>query len=153
MRNASEYFQRVLKQYGVPDAAYYILTSIDTANQEGYTLFAIVYRPTFSITVVDKYDGKSIRQFNREDRIFYEPFLTDANGKPLDTIIDWAGFPIEYHQTQKQQAVLLTLAANAVAEGRKRSDYWAAEKHWVAGDFFRHCQATKGQDGKRHGYR
>lgn len=135
MKNASEYFQKILKQYGIPDAEHYILTSIDTANKEGATLFAIVYRPASSITVIDKYDGKTIRTFAREDRLFYEPFQADVNGKPLDVIIDWAGVPTEYSKTQKQQAVLLTLAANAVAEGRKRSDYWLAEKRWITGEF------------------
>jgi hypothetical protein len=135
MKNASEYFQKILKQYGIPDADHYILTSIDTANKENATLFAIVYRPTNVINVVDKYDGRTIRRFTSDDRLFYEPFDKDVNGKPIDVIIDWAGVPVDYYKTQKQQAVLLTLAANAVAEGRKRSDYWMAEKRWIAGQF------------------
>lgn len=145
MKNASEYFQKVLKQYGVPDAERYILTSIDTANKEGATLFAIVYRPAKEISVIDKYDGKTIRRFTSEDRLFYEPFDKDVNGRPLDVIIDWAGVPIEYYKTQKQQAVLLTLAANAVAEGRKRSDYWAEERRWIDGQF---NEILKQQDDK-----
>jgi len=135
MKHASEYFQKVLKRYGVPDPQNYILTSIDTANKDGATLFAIVYRPARTITVIDKYDGKTVRAFTSEDRLFYEPFQTDINGKPLDVIVDWAGVPVEYYKNQKQQAVLLTLAANAVADGRKRSDYWAKERQWISGDF------------------
>ena len=145
MKNASEYFQKILKQYGVPDAEHYILTSIDTANKEGATLFAIVYRPANAISVVDKYDGKTIRRFTLDDRLYYEPFDKDVNGRPLDVIIDWAGVPTESYKTQKQQAVLLTLAANAVAEGRKRSDYWAAERRWIAGQF---NEILKQQDDK-----
>lgn len=136
MKHATEYFQKVLKRYGVPDPQHYILTSIDTANKDGATLFAVVYRPTKSITVLDKYDQKTLRTFTADDRLFYEPFQTDINGKQLDIIVDWAGVPIDHYKTQKQQAVLLTLAANAVAEGRKRSDYWMAEKRWIAGEFF-----------------
>lgn len=135
MRHASEYFQKILKRYGVSDPENYILTSIDTANKQGFTLFAVVYRPAKSITVVDKYDGKTIRTYTSEDRMFYEPAQTSVNGKSLDVIIDWAGVPAEYYSTQKQQAVLLTLAANAVADGRKRSDYWIAEKRWIDGEY------------------
>ncbi|MFN0316130.1 MAG: hypothetical protein ACKVQA_13965 [Burkholderiales bacterium] len=145
MRNASEDFQRVLKQYGVPNSERYILTSIDTANKEGATLFAVVYRPVKEITVTDKYDGKTVRRFAPEDRLYYEPFEKDANGNSLDVIIDWAGVPAEYYKTQKQQAVLLTLAANAVVEGRRRTDYWAAERGWIAGQF---GEILKQQDEK-----
>ncbi len=135
MKHASEYFQKVLAQHGTPDAQHYILTSIDTANPQGFTLFAVVYRPTDAVTVIDKYDGKTIRKFTREDRLFYEPFAVDVNGKPLDTIVDYAGVPTESYKTQKQQAILLTLSANAVADGKKRSDYWDAEKLWISGAF------------------
>lgn len=135
MKNASEYFQKVLKQYGVADAEHYILTSIDTANKDGATLFAAIYRPAKEISVVDKYDGKTIRRFGPEDRLYYEPYEKDASGKPLDSVIDWAGTPVEFSKTQKQQAVLLTLAANAVIEGKRRADYWEAERSWIEGQF------------------
>ena len=148
MRHASEYFQKVLKRYGIRDPEHYILTSIDTANRQGATLFAVVYRPATAITVIDKYDGKTIRRFTAEDRLFYEPFQTDAQGRPLDTVIDWGGLPIDQYTSQKQQAVLLTLAANAVAEGRKRSDYWEAERRWISGAFL---EVMKAQDDKVKG--
>jgi hypothetical protein len=135
MKHASEYFQKVLQRYGVADPSNYFLASIDTANKKGYTLFAVVYRPTKSITVIDKYDGKTVRNFTSSDRLFYEPFQTDIRGNPLDTIIDYAGMPLDQYGTQKQQAILLTLAANAVASDKKRSDYWEAEKRWIAGQF------------------
>jgi len=148
MKHATEYFQKILKQYGVPDSQHYILTSIDTANKHNATLFAVVYRPTKSIRVVDKYDGRTIRNFTAEDRLFYEPFQKDVNGRPLDVVIDWAGTLVDYYKTQKQQAVLLTLAANAVAEGRKRSDYWENERRWIAGEF---ADIMRDQDGKVRG--
>lgn len=135
MKHASAYFQKVLRRYGVKDASSYILTSIDTATDKGYTLFAVVYRPASSITVIDKYDGKTIRRFTRDDRLFYEPFQTDAKGNALDVIVDWAGIPGEQSRTQKQQAILLTLAANAVVEGRTRADYWAQERSWIEGAY------------------
>lgn len=135
MKHASKYFQKVLEQHGIKNSSNYILTSIDTANDHGYTLFAVVYRPLGSITVVDKYDGKSIRNFTSDDRLFYEPFQADAKGNSLDVIIDWAGIPTNQYNTQKQQAILLTLAANAAVSEKTKNSYWDAEKSWISGQF------------------
>ena len=135
MKHASEYFQKVLTHHGVTNPSNYILTSIDTANKNGFTLFAVVYRPAKSITVIDKYDGKTIRTFTSEDRLYFEPFQSDAKGNSLDVIVDWAGIPADQYSIQKQQAVLLTLAANAVASEKMRTDYWTAEKRWIGGEY------------------
>jgi len=135
MKHASEYFQKVLSRYGVPNANRYILTSIDTANAKGYTLFAVVYRPASAIRVIDKYDGTTVRNFEAGDRLFYEPFMKDINGRPLDTLIDWAALPREYIKTQKAQALLLTMAANAVVNEKRSPDYWETEKRWIAGEY------------------
>ena len=135
MKHATESFQKVLKTYGVHDAGRYILTSIDTANKDGFTLFAVVYRPSDSIQVFDKYKASIIRNFSKEDRLFYEPFQKDINGRALDEIIDWAGLPREDIKTQKAQAILITLAANSVVDGKKSPDYWEAERRWIAGQF------------------
>lgn len=135
MKHATEFLQKVLSRQGVPNASNYILTSIDTANKNGYTLFAVVYRPKKNITVIDKYDGKTIRNFTSDDRLFYEPFRTDINGKTLDTIVDLAGMPTDQYTSQKQQAILLTLAANAIASEKIRTDYWTIEKRWIDGEF------------------
>jgi hypothetical protein len=135
MKHASEYFQKVLSHQGVANASSYILTSIDTAKNDGFTLFAIVYRPAKSINVIDKYDGKTVRNFTSDDRLYYEPFQFDAKGNPQDVIVDWAGIPTDQSASQKQQAVLLTLAANAVASEKRRADYWVAEKRWIDGQF------------------
>jgi hypothetical protein len=133
MRQASAYLQQVLKQYGVADAEHYVLTSIDTANNQGYGLYAVVYRPQNQITVIDKYDRKTPRTFGPEDRLYYEPFKTTIDGQPLDQVVDWAGVVLEQARSQKQQAVLLTLAANRIVAGQRRNDYWAAEANWLAG--------------------
>jgi hypothetical protein len=137
MKHATKSFQAVLKRYGVYEAERYILTSIDTANSDGYTLFAVVYRPSDSIRVVDKYDGRKTRHFTKEDRLFYEPFRQDITGQPLDSIVDWAGLPREYVKTQKGQSLLITLAANAVVEKKRRSDYWENETRWIDGDYLK----------------
>jgi hypothetical protein len=135
MKHASEYFQKVLNRYGVPDSGNYILTSIDTANSKGYTLFAAVYRPANTINVIDKYDGTTKRTFERSDRLYYEPFAKDTNGRKLDVVIDWAAMPRDIIKTQKAQALLLTMAANAVANEKRSPDYWEIEKRWIAGEY------------------
>ncbi len=137
MKHATDYFQKVLKDYGVPDWDRYILTSIDTANDDGYTLFAVVYRPVDQITVVDKYNSSLNRTFNKTERLSYEPYERDISGNSLDTIIDYAGLPRKHVQNQKAQAILITMAANAVVQGRRSPDYWQAEKDWIAGDYLR----------------
>jgi len=135
MKHATERFQKVLHAYGVNDAGRYILTSIDTANKEGFTLFAVVYRPEDSIRVFDKYNPSIVRNFTKEDRLFYEPFEKDVNNRTLDGIVDWAAMPREDIKTQKAQAILITLAANSVVEGKKSPEYWEIERHWIAGQF------------------
>ncbi len=135
MKEATQFFQTVLKQYGVPDFDRYILASVDTATDAGYTLYSVIYRPTNTIQVVDKYDGRSIRTFSTEDRLFYDPYKQDAQNKSLDVIIDWAGLSKDSTQTQKGQAVLVTIAANSVLNGKRSPDYWETEKRWIAGDY------------------
>jgi hypothetical protein len=135
MKNVTESFKKVLIAYGVNDAERYILTSIDTANKEGYTLFAVVYRPADAIKIFDKYNPAIVRNFTKGDRLFYEPFQQDVNGRALDTIVDWAAMPREDIKTQKAQAILLTLAANSIVEGKKSPEYWDVERRWIAGEF------------------
>lgn len=135
MKHATQFFQTVLKQYGVSDYHNYILTSIDTATDKGYTLFAVIYRPSDSIKVIDKYDGKTVQNFASDNRLFYEPFEKDANDQPLDTIIDWAGLPKNFVMTQKAQAILITMAANSVVSGKRNPDYWEIEKRWIMGEY------------------
>jgi hypothetical protein len=43
--------------------------------------------------------------------------------------------PIDSYRSQKMQAVLLTLAANAIVDGKKRTDYWQAEKTGLTENF------------------
>lgn len=63
------------------------------------------------------------------------PFEKDVNGRMLDEIVDWAAMPREDIRTQKAQAILITLAANSVVEGKRSSEYWEIERRWIAGQF------------------
>jgi len=132
MKHATQFFQKVLKQYGIHNSNHYILTSIEE-NSDEHVLLAVVYRPFETIKVIDKYDGKNKRSFSAVDRLFYEPFEVGINNKPLDIVIDWAAFPKHYIQTQKAQAILLTLAANSILNEKIAQEYWNIERHWLAG--------------------
>jgi hypothetical protein len=129
---ATEHFQRVLKGYGVEDYDHYVLTGIRTADREGYTLYAVVYRPDVVVQVME---GGTTRTLRRRDFDYYKPILRDANGRPMDVVVDWAGVPRMTIRTQKGQAILMTIAANSVLVNRRSDDYWEVEDRWVAGEF------------------
>jgi hypothetical protein len=132
MKHATEFFQKVLKQYGVLESNHYILTSI-TDNRSEDVLFAVVYRSADTFEITDKYDGKTVRTFSSKDRLFYEPYAKDIQGNQLDIIIDWAALSLDTIQTQKAQAILITLAANSVLNEKRTPEYWDIEKRWLAG--------------------
>ncbi len=133
MKSATQFFQKVLKQYGVYDNHRYILTSVEENGSE-YVLLAVVYRPVDTIEVVDKYNSQRTRSFSATDRLFYEAFATDVHGNPLDKVIDWAAFQKSAIQTQKAQAILITLAANSVLNNKQSPHYWEIERRWFAGE-------------------
>jgi hypothetical protein len=133
MKPATHHFQNVLRGYGVENPEHYVLTAVRTADREGYTLYGLIYRPNTSIRVAD--GSGRIRVLTPNDDEFYQPYARDANGQPLDVVIDWAGVPRTSIRTQKGQAVLMTLAANSVLINRRSDKYWAVEKRWTAGAF------------------
>ncbi|MCR9144979.1 MAG: hypothetical protein NXI24_22265 [bacterium] len=134
MRNATGYFQKILKRKGVPNADRYLLTSIDTAKSDGHILFAVVYRPQAAITVIDKHDGRTRRQYDASDSAYYEPFARNAAGRELDTVVDYGAVPVDQIRTQKMQAILLTFAANSVVRQKRAPDYWQIERRWLNGE-------------------
>ena len=140
MKHATVQLQKVIKEYGVENPEHYILTSVDTANSKGYTLFAVVYRPKQKIEVIDKYNHSTKRTYTSSDRMFYDAYRVDKNQMTVDRVVDWAGIPREAIKTQKGQAVLITLAANAIVDKKRRQDYWEAEKRWIEGEYLEICQ-------------
>jgi hypothetical protein len=132
LSEATEHFQRVLEGYGVEDYDRYILTGVRTADRQGYTLYAVAYRPQSVVTVRE---GGVTRTLEPRDFDYYKPILRDASGRPMDVIIDWAGVPRTAIRTQKGQAILMTIAANSVLINRRSDDYWAVERRWVGGEF------------------
>jgi len=130
---ATRHFQTVLRGYGVENADHYVITAIRTADRDGYTLYALVFRPVHEIRVRDNY-GRVRIITARDHQDYYRPYETDADGAPLDVVIDWAGVPRTAIATQKGQAILMTLAANSVIINRRSNNYWAAERRWISGE-------------------
>jgi hypothetical protein len=149
MSEATGHFQNVLRGYGVEDAENYLLTAVRTADRAGYTLYGLVYRPSNQIRVVDR-QGRQ-QTLSPDDRLYYTPYERDAQGRPLDVIIDWAGVPRTTIKTQKGQAILLTLAANSVLINRRSDEYWGIARRWVDGDYESIVAERKSQLDRRMG--
>ncbi len=136
MDEATAHFQKVLRGYGVEEYRNYLLTAIRNADREGYTLYAVVYRPSATVRVADKFNPGRVVTLGPDDRAYYRPYAEGADGRPLDRVIDWAGVPRTSIRTQKGQAILMTLAANSVLLNRRSDEYWGAERRWTGGAFF-----------------
>lgn len=144
LKDATAHFQNVLRGYGVEDFDRYVITAVRTADRDGYTLYSVVYRPTERIRVRD--DNGQIRTLTpRNYRYYYRPYENDADGAPLDVVVDWAGVPRTTIKTQKGQAILLTLAANSVLINRRTDGYWAIQERWIAGQFNEIANARRRQ--------
>ncbi len=149
MSEATGHFQNVLRGYGVVDYDRYLLTAVRTADQAGYTLYGLVYRPARQIHVRDQ--NSRVRNLSPGDRAYYRPYERDVNGRPLDVVLDWAGVPRTTIKTQKGQAILMTLAANSVIINRRSDGYWGIEKRWIDGDYERVVAERKAQLDQRMG--
>ena len=149
MSEATAHFRNVLRGYGVADYDRFILTAVRTADQAGYTLYGVVYRPARQIRILDQ--NSRVRLVSPGDRSYYKPYERDASGQPLDVVIDWAGVPRTTIKTQKGQAILMTLAANSVLINRRSDSYWDIEKRWIEGDYNRIVSERKAQLDRRMG--
>ena len=158
MDTVNLYFHRILGAEGVPNAKYYLITQIETAQSEGWALFALVYRPANLIRVKKKLDPSIELTLRPKETEYYLPYRSEANDSRLDRVIDWAAIPNDCFATQAQQAMLLTLSANrAVADDKKNNlEYWQAEELWLAGDFMtvvkRQDRAVCGALGLEEGF-
>ena len=133
MKSATAHFQRVLVGHRMQNPQDFVLTAVRTADTQGYTLYALVHRPFRSITVRTA-DG-SVRTLTAKDDAFYRTYRTDAQGRMIDVVVDWAGVHRSSISTQKGQAVLLTLGANSVLSNRRSNEYWSIEQRWQSGQY------------------
>ncbi|MCD6586740.1 MAG: hypothetical protein J7K96_13365 [Desulfobacteraceae bacterium] len=135
METASRHLQNILKSQGINDPEHYYITSMDTANADGYTLIAAVYRPSTTINVFNKFNFLARQTLTSEDPAFYRAYKTDNSRKPMDIVYEWAALPVECVTSQAYQAILLTLTANKILEQKAKNDYWAEERQWIAGNY------------------
>jgi hypothetical protein len=135
METATRYLQNILKSQGINDPEHYLMTSMDTANTDGYILIASVYRPSDTIAVFNKFDFLARQTLTTEDPAFYQAYKTEDYRKTLDIVYDWAALPIACVSYQAYQAILLTLTANKILEQKEKNDYWAEERQWIAGNY------------------
>lgn len=135
MGTATRYLQNILKAKGLSDAENYFLTGIDSAKGLGFTLIAAVHRLGKDIRVYDKFGASNEYTLTCDDPPFYQPYRFDCEGNPLDTVYEWAAVPNDCFEKQGQQAILLTLTANKILENKPKTDYWEAERKWIAGNF------------------
>ncbi len=134
IETTNTYFHRILAAKNVPDAGSYLVTMIETAQVEGFTLFAIVHRPKNAIRVKKKLDPSILLTIKPTEPEYYIPYRQEADGRRLDTVYDWAAVPNDCFVTQEQQALLLTLMSNKVIKQERAPNYWKAEEKWLAGD-------------------
>jgi len=135
IKDATEYFQRILSGNGIKNSGHYYLTSIPAPEDGSFTLFAAVYRPYAFIEVYDKHNPSEKRTLSQTDMKFYIPYEQDADGEELDTVYEWFALSTDCYANQRHQAILLTLAANEVIKQKPRPYYWTAEKKWLFGDY------------------
>jgi len=135
MRDATEYFQRILSGNNIKNSGHYYLTSIPAPENESFTLFAAVYRPYAYIEVNDKHNPSEKLALPQSDMKFYIPYEQDVSGESLDTVYEWFALSTDCYAKQRHQALLLTLAANEMIKQKPRPDYWTAEKKWLSGDY------------------
>jgi hypothetical protein len=145
MEAASRYLQNILKSKGIKNSQNYYMTSIDTANADGYILIAAIYRSIDTISVFNKFDFLARQTLTAKDPEFFQAYRQDDTQNDLDIVYEWAALPIECVSYQAFQAILLTLTANKILEKKSYPDYWGKERQWIAGN---HLSVLVKQDMK-----
>jgi len=135
MLTATRYLQKILADKGLSDAEHYFLTSINTAESNGFTLITAIYRPVAKLAVFEKFGAANQVTLTCDHEPYFRPYRIDCTGKPLDIVYDWAALPNNCFEKQGHQALMLTFTANKILAQQPRNDYWDAEKQWIAGDY------------------
>lgn len=145
------HFQSLLSQQGVADPERYLLTAVRSADASGYTLYAVVKRAPGALRVADSTDAMRSQTLTPVDLAYYRPYREDAMGRPVDTVVDWAGIERRRIRTQKGQAILMNLAANSILNDKRSPEYWHAQKRWMAGEFRQIAQLRQASLRRRMG--
>lgn len=128
MKEASLYFQKMLKVLKIEKSENYFLASVDTDTDN--VLFSVIYRDK-PLVVNNVLIGKDSKEFYTPSSLNRVRGTKDSIP---DVIIDFAGVPRNLAQTQKMQSILLTVAANSVIMKKKSPEYFTVEKQWLDGN-------------------
>ena len=138
MAEAGRAFQRLLVAQGMSpaQAGHYMLGGVYThVWSRNHVLLAVMYRHPGEqpIRVVSKHTSIATT-FRPDQRAWREPYERDVNGQVIDEVIDWAAIEYTMLRQDKLVATLMALAVEAVKSDKRSTDYWQAERRWLAGE-------------------
>ena len=135
---ANSALQRLLVSQGMPEAKaknYVLVGNYQYAFTRGQILLAVVYRhPGEQPFRVSAKQTQIPTTFRPGQRGWHEPYQADADGQPIDEVIDWAAIDYKLLRQEKVVATLMVLAAEAIKSGKRSPDYWEVERPWMAGE-------------------
>ena len=135
---ANAALQRLLVSQGMPEAnaKNYVLTgNYQYALTRSQILLAVVYRhPGEQPFRVAAKQTQIPTTFRPGQRGWHEPYQRDADGRPVDEVIDWAALDYRILREEKVVETLMVLAAEAIKSGKRSPEYWEVERPWIAGE-------------------
>ena len=135
---ANSALQRLLVSQGMPEAKaknYVLVGNYQYAFTRGQILLAVVYRhPGEQPFRVSAKQTQIPTTFRPGQRGWHEPYQADADGHPVDEVIDWAAIDYKWLRQEKIVATLMVLAAEAIKSGKRSPDYWDVERPWMDGE-------------------
>jgi hypothetical protein len=146
---ANSALQRLLVSQGMPEAKaknYVLVGNYQYAFTRGQILLAVVYRhPGEQPFRVSAKQTQIPTTFRPGQRGWHEPYQFDAEGHPLDEVIDWAAIDYKLLRQEKIVATLMVLAAEAIKSGKRSPEYWEVERPWMTGETNRVMALSQGR--------
>jgi len=146
---ANTALQRLLVSQGMPEAKaknYVLVGNYQYAFTRGQILLAVVYRhPGEQPFRVAAKQTQIPTTFRPGQRGWHEPYQADADGRPLDEVIDWAAIDYKLLREEKIVATLMVLAAEAIKSGKRSPEYWDVERPWMSGETARIMAVSQGR--------
>jgi hypothetical protein len=125
---------------------YVLVGNYQYAFTRGQILLAVVYRhPGEQPFRVAAKQTQIPTTFRPGQRGWHEPYQFDADGQPLDEVIDWAAIDYKLLREEKIVATLMVLAAEAIKSGKRSPEYWDMERPWMAGDTNKVMSVSQGR--------
>src|SRR3954468_9396253 len=135
---ANSALQRLLVSQGMPEAKtknYVLAGNYQYALTRGQILLVVVYRhPGEQPFRVAAKQTQIPTTFRPGQRSWHEPYQSDADGPPVDEVIDWVALDYKLLRQEKVVATLMVLAAVAIKSAKRSAEYWEVERPWMAVD-------------------